>query len=179
MNPSASALVRAKIRGAYRCLVDFVRDEDGSPLVEFTLLAPLIFLVVFAITEWGNIFYIQNNMYNAARLAVRQVAYGTIANTSTAAIAAACSSPSPIYGTGYTYTFTYTSNYGCPSSGYPLTSPSYGTVTLTIKTPAAAVAIVNYRGLIGGENLSASATMMQEYVCPAAESGPTTVSQTC
>ena len=162
-------LVRTVIRAGRRRFVAFIRDEDGSPLVEFAILAPVIFLVVFAIIEWGQIFYIQNDMYIAARLAMRQVAFGTISDSSTTAVLdAACSSPSPIHGTGYTYTFTYQYRTNCPSSGYPLTTSSYGTAKLTITTPASSVLVFNYKGLIGSENLTASVTMMEEFVCPSA-----------
>ena len=165
------APARAKI-AACRRLVAFVRDEDGGPLVEFTILTPIIFLVIFGIVEWGNIYFIQNSMFIAARLAAREAAVQTIANTRLGAATAACASPSPIAGTGYTYTFTYASNVGCPSGPYPLSSasvPSWGTVTMTIATPAATVATFDYKGLIGG-TLSASATMEQEYTCYAAPS---------
>ncbi len=159
-------------RAGCRRFVAFIRDEDGSPLVEFAILAPVVFLVVFAIIEWGQIFYIQNDMYIAARLAMRQVAFGVIADTNTTAVLnAACNSPSPIHGTGYTYTFTYEYRTGCDSTAgdYPLTSlgpTSYGTATLKITTPASSILAFNYKGLIGSENLTASITMMEEFVCP-------------
>jgi Flp pilus assembly protein TadG len=52
-------------------LRDFMRDERGSPLVEFSVMAPLFLMVMFGIVEWGNIFYVQNNMLIAARQAAR------------------------------------------------------------------------------------------------------------
>ncbi len=171
-------LARAKI-AARRHLVEFVRDEDGGPLVEFTILTPLIFLLMFGIVEWGNIYFIKNSMFIAARLAARQAAVGSISGTSgvgAGAVAAACASPSPIHGTAYTYTFTFAYNRGCAAASTP-TDPTYGTVTMTISTPAATVATFNYSNLIGG-NLSASATMQQEYTCPAA-AGSYSVSQQC
>jgi Flp pilus assembly protein TadG len=158
-------------------LQDFIRDERGSPLVEFTVLMPVFFLIMFGIVEWGNIFFIQNNMIIAARLGVRTASVNPASNSSTDVIAAACgstTSPTPITGTGHTYTFTYSYNQGCSGPS----STAYGNVALTIATPAAAVAIVNYLGLIGSENMTASVTMQQEYVCPAS-SGTATVSQTC
>ena len=65
------APARAKT-AATRRLVAFVRDEDGGPLVEFTILLPIIFLIIFGIVEWGNIYFIQNSLFIAARLAARQ-----------------------------------------------------------------------------------------------------------
>jgi len=171
-------LARAKIRTTCRGIVDFLGDEAGAALVEFTILLPLFLLVMFGILEWGNIFFVQNNMSIAARLGVRTAAVNPASNTSTDVIAAACgstTSPTPLTGTGYTYTFTYVYNQGCSGAS----STAYGNVALTIATPAAAAAIVNYLGLIGSENLTASVTMQQEYVCPAGSGTATAVSQTC
>jgi Flp pilus assembly protein TadG len=39
-------------------LHDLIRDERGSPLVEFSVMAPLFFMVMFGVIEWGNIFYV-------------------------------------------------------------------------------------------------------------------------
>jgi Flp pilus assembly protein TadG len=49
------------VRLTLSLLRDFMRDERGSPLVEFSVMAPLFLMVMFGIVEWGNIFYVQNN----------------------------------------------------------------------------------------------------------------------
>jgi len=141
-------------------------------------MLPLFFMVMFGILEWGNIFFVQNNMVIAARLGVRAAAVNPSSNASATVIGAACgskSSPTPITGTGYTYTFTYSYNESCAGAS----STAYGNVGLTISTPAAAVSIVNYLGLIGTEKLTASVTMQQEYTCPASSGTASAVSQTC
>ena len=163
---------------ALRPLRDFIDDERGSPLVEFSVMAPLFFLMMFGIIEWGNIFFIQNSMFIAARLGVRKAAVNSASNSSANVVAATCgssSSPTPLTGTGHTYTFTYSYNQGCTGAS----STAYGNVALTVATPAAAVAVINYLGLIGSENLTASVTMQQEYVCPAGAATASAVSQTC
>ena len=170
-------LARAKMHAAYARVVDLAADEDGAALVEFTLMVPMFLMVMFGILEFGNIFFTQNNMLIAARLGVRAAAVNSSSNSSSDVIAAACgssSSPTPITGTGHTYTFTYYYNQGCSGA-----SSSFGNVALTVSTPAAAVAIVNYLGLIGSENLRASVTMQQEYTCPASSGTAAAVSQTC
>ena len=157
---------RAKIGASHRRLVDVVGDEDGAALVEFTVMLPLFFLVMFGILEWGNIFFVQNNMLVAARLAARDAAINPASNTDAAVVAAACgsaTSPTPITGTTYTYTFTYSYNQGCAGAS----STALGNVALTIATPAAAASVINYLGMIGAGNLTATVTMQQEYVCPA------------
>lgn len=168
---------RGKFHPACCRLADFVADEGGAALVEFTVMLPLFMLVMFGILEWGNIFFTQNNMSIAARLGVRAAAVNQNLNSSTDVVAAACgsgTSPTPITGTGHTYTFTYSYNQGCSGA-----SSTYGNVALTISTPAAGAAIVNYLGLIGSENLTASVTMQQEYTCPASAGTSAAVSQTC
>jgi len=49
------------------------RDE-GQSLVEFALVAPIFFLLVFSIIQLGIIFGAQNNLVNAARDAARKAA---------------------------------------------------------------------------------------------------------
>ena len=172
---------RTMFRLALRSLRAFARDEDGGPLVEFTVLMPIFFLVMFGIIEWGNIFYVQNNMLMAARQAVRQVAVGSATDTGSEAIALACGTsphpPTPITGSGYTYNFTVHTDDNC-SGASPPASPSYGGVRMLITTPAAPLTL-NYQGFFNGLNLSASAIMQEEFVCPAQAAPAVTSSQRC
>jgi Flp pilus assembly protein TadG len=160
---------------------DLIRDERGSPLVEFSVMAPLFFMVMFGVIEWGNIFYVQNNMLIAARQAARSWAVdGPPASPSTAASTAityACSNV-PLHGSNFSYTFTLTYFSGCTGAGTP--QGQYGIATMTITSPAAPASLVNYLGTVTGLTLSASATLQEEFVCPAAGSVTTTVSnQSC
>ena len=162
-------LTQTKIRATSRHLRDFIRDEHGGPLVEFTVLAPMFFLIMFGIIEWGNIFFVQSNMASAARLAARGVAVGAVAYSSTpatlstAAIAVACGTGSPIKGSPYTYTFTLTYDQGCTTTNV---GSGFGNVTMQITTPAAPVSLVNYLGSIASATkIQAMATMQQEQVC--------------
>ena len=169
---------------AYRRVRDFIDDEWGSSLVEFALVVPMFFLLMFGIIEWGNIFYVQSNMGTAARMATRAVAAGTVAYSSTPAtmsseaIGVACGTGSPIKGSGYTYTFTLTYNQGCTSSNL---NSGIGTVTMNITTPAVPVSLFNYLGTISSSTkLQTQATMQQEQVCQ--DAGPlngSATSQTC
>src|SRR5437868_1635716 len=56
-------------------------NTDGGPMVEFAVMAPLFFVILFGIVEWGSIFFLQNNMVNAAREGARTAAVqgGTMA----------------------------------------------------------------------------------------------------
>ena len=164
-----------------RFLLELMRDERGSPLVEFSVMAPLFFLVMFGILEWGNIFYVQNNMLIAARQAARSWAVdGPPTSPSTVAsnaITSACTSV-PLHGSNFSYTFTLTYFSGCTGAGTP--AGQYGIATMTITTPAAPASLVNYLNAVSGLTLSASATLQEEFVCPAAGPVTSTVSnQTC
>jgi Flp pilus assembly protein TadG len=172
------------MRSAYRLLRDFCRDEDGCPLVEFTILMPMFFMIMFGIIEWGNIFYVQNNMLLAARQAVRAVAVGSATDSGQYLYDLACGNQgtpvtpaSPITGGSYTYTFTANVDYGCAAASSP-SSPTYGTAKLTITTAASNVSIINYLGKIGG-TLSATVVMQEEFVCPAVAPAAYTTSQKC
>jgi Flp pilus assembly protein TadG len=78
-------------------------DENGAALVEFTVLMPLFFLILFGIVEFGAMLFLQNNMTNAAREGARTSAVqgGSMA----AANQAACRWLS---GSGQTFTITST-----------------------------------------------------------------------
>jgi Flp pilus assembly protein TadG len=132
------------------------RDERGGALIEFTILAPVFFLIVFGIIEWGSIFYIQNNMVNSARQAARSVA---VQNLSLAtANQNACNQ---LIGYGLTYTIT-TSNL-CPANQ---------DIRVQVTVDAAAASMVNYMNMMNG-TLNASVTMRNELACPSTGAGPT------
>lgn len=50
------------------------RDERGAVLVEFSLLAPVMMLLLFGIVQFGMLFSIHSTMLNAARESARAVA---------------------------------------------------------------------------------------------------------
>lgn len=54
----------------------FLRDQRGSPAVEFALIAPVLMLLVFGIVQFGFAFYTYNEMFNGAREGARRLAVG-------------------------------------------------------------------------------------------------------
>jgi Flp pilus assembly protein TadG len=78
-------------------------DETGAALVEFTVLMPLFFFILFGIVEFGAMMFTQNNMTNAAREGARTSAVQ--GGSMTAANQAACRWLS---GSGRTFTITST-----------------------------------------------------------------------
>jgi Flp pilus assembly protein TadG len=133
-------------------------DESGGALIEFTLMAPVFFLIVFAIIEWGSVFFLQSNMVNAAREAARIWALdnGTPAMTSTDAQNVAVNY---LAGSGQTYTYVLTDH--CT-----LAPPNKAQdITVQISVDAASAALVNFMGLMGGQ-LTSKVTMRKERACP-------------
>jgi Flp pilus assembly protein TadG len=70
----------------------FRRNESGQTLVEFALIASLLFLVLFGIIEFGRIFHAYLVVTSAAREGARKAAVtGTAADIEAAIVAAVAS----------------------------------------------------------------------------------------
>jgi Flp pilus assembly protein TadG len=50
------------------------QSESGAALVEFTILMPVLFMILFGIVEFGAMIWMQNDMTNAAREGARKAA---------------------------------------------------------------------------------------------------------
>lgn len=48
-----------------------MRNQKGQALVEFAIILPLLFMLIFGIFEFGRAMFIKNSLNNAARSAVR------------------------------------------------------------------------------------------------------------
>jgi TadE-like protein len=131
-------------------------------LVEFSLLAPLFFLILYGIIEFGSIFWVQNNMVNAARETARTVAVQNVTVTATLK-----STVCP-WLQGRTYNVKYEDKCGA--------SPAVPDILATVTTDAVGASVFNYMGLFGG-NLSSQVTMRRENACGA--SALPTVTFTC
>src|SRR5262245_9821794 len=94
-------LHRLRRLGAHADSPSMPADETGAALVEFTVLMPLFFFILFGIVEFGAMMFTQNNMTNAAREGARTSAVQ--GGTMTAANQAACRWLS---GSGRTFTIT-------------------------------------------------------------------------
>ena len=55
-------------------LSKFLKDRRGATIVEFTLIAPMLFLLTFAIAEFGYFFWQYNSAEKATQLGVRTAA---------------------------------------------------------------------------------------------------------
>jgi Flp pilus assembly protein TadG len=77
---------------AWRRLRSLRRRETGAAVVEFALVAPVLFLVVFAVIDFGRALWIQNVLVSAVREGARYGAskQNTTAAQDSAAYQAAC-----------------------------------------------------------------------------------------
>jgi Flp pilus assembly protein TadG len=61
----------------------FCDNRSGAALLEFAFLTPILMLLVTGIIQFGSLFFLENNMTNVARDAVRRLAVGDLdANSS-------------------------------------------------------------------------------------------------
>lgn len=124
----------------------------GSAVVEFAVVAPLLFAIVFGLVEFGRAIMVEQALVSAAREACRvAVLAGTtktdVTNRATASLSAA----------GIT-NFTITMNPDPPSSA------SEGTpVTITVAVPFNNVTWLPAPIYLGGKNLTATSVMRREW----------------
>ena len=144
------------------------RDEDGGALVEFTVLAPLFFLIVFGIIEWGMIFYLQNNMVNGAREGARTAAVQASSSMTSAQQVAAANNAACRWMTGAGQTFVITSSDGCTGA-----NAGQQDITVRMSVDAASASIFNYLSMFTGRTLNASVTMRKEIACQSAGTSAT------
>jgi Flp pilus assembly protein TadG len=62
-----------------------LRSERGAAAVEFALVLPFLLLLLLGIIEYGRLFYLQNSLTNAARVAARTMVIESSAQMATAA----------------------------------------------------------------------------------------------
>ena len=117
------------------------QSESGAALVEFTILMPLLFLILFGIIEFGAMIWLQNNMTNAAREGARAYAVQGLSPTQNA-----CKFLS---GAGQTFTISATDL--CTTSGG--TQPD---IQVTVSIPKSSASLMNTFFLFSNGVLTAS-----------------------
>jgi Flp pilus assembly protein TadG len=142
-------------------------DNCGGPMVEFAVMAPLFFIILFGIIEWGSMFYLQNNMVNAAREGARTAAVqgGTMATAGQSAC-------KWLSGSGQTFSITSTDRCSAAQD-----------VTVQISISKASASLFNMflgvdskGGLTNstwGGNMAATVTMRKESVCAGTQAAST------
>ncbi len=146
------------------------RSESGAALVEFTVLMPVFFLVLFGIIEFGSMIWLQNTMTSAAREGARVSAVQNSGPSLQPAANKACARMA-ISSAGQT--FTIVASEGAPT---PSGTTTYCDVSVTVTTTKASASLFNTffsavnGGLTAGSwggNIGGAATMRGEDVCVA------------
>jgi Flp pilus assembly protein TadG len=73
--------VITRMRSRKKRRVTLARNRRGATLVEFAVVAPVMFAFVFGIIEFGRLMMVQQAMTNAAREACREASLATTINS--------------------------------------------------------------------------------------------------
>jgi Flp pilus assembly protein TadG len=129
------------------------RNRWGAAAVEFAIVAPVFFLLVFGMIEYGRMVMVQQVITNAAREGAR---VGVLDGATTANVTTAVST----YLTSAKITGATTA-----VSPSPPSSAGYGQpVTVTISVPFNSVSWLATPLFLGGKTLSATSVMRREAV---------------
>ena len=154
----------------------FLRCQEGISSVEFVIILPLLMMFLFTIIAFGSVLYIQSNMENAAREAVRRLAVAdstmcTAGGGGTGACTGAtvdCDATITA-GTAEDFACTYLANWQVDFEVAVEVDPS-GTdsceLLVTVTLPdASEAALADIFGFFDGRTLTADVTMREEAVC--------------
>ncbi len=153
----------------------FARCNEGISSVEFAIILPVLMLFLFSIITFASVLYIQVNMENAAREAVRRLAVAdNVACTAAGGTTAPCTGATVVCGdpiTGGTvedYACTYLADWLANNfevEAEPAACPDL-TVTVTVRLPdASTAALGDVFGFFDGRTLSAEVVMREEGAC--------------
>lgn len=129
------------------------RYRRGAAVVEFALISPVFFLLIFGMVEYGRMVMVQQILTNAAREGARM---GVLDGATTAEVQNSVNT----YLTGASISGATTT-----VSPNPPSSAAYGApVTVTITIPFTAVSWLPAPMYLGGRTLTASSVMRREAV---------------
>lgn len=159
-------------RGARRCAPDgrireaarFVVSNDGAAAAEFVLVLPVFVLCLFSIVAFATALFMENNMVNAAREAVREMAVteapfspGAVrCDSEEAAIVDSAEYVACRYLTFWGTDFTVDASDACPGEDK---------ATVRISVDASQAALMDIFGFFEGKTLTAEVTMRKEDEC--------------
>jgi len=126
------------------------QSDSGATAVEFAFVLPVLLMIVAGIIQFGAIFFLQNNMANAAREAARALAVGSI-ETKTESDDLVKQKL-----VNWGVTFDVVTNLPNPAD------PADTDFTVVITAPLSEAAIFDYLGVFEGETLRAAASMREE-----------------
>ncbi len=150
----------------------FLASRCGASAAEFALVFPVFMLCLFGITAFASTLFIENNMVNAARESVRQMAVDgeTPFTASDVVQCDAAAAPDPTdpnakesaeyiacsYLTIWGTDFTVDASWDCPA---------VDKATVEIRLDASQAAIMDVFGFFNGKQLTAKVSMRKEDAC--------------
>ncbi len=146
----------------------FVWSRCGASAAEFALVFPIFMLCLFGITAFASTLFIENNMVNAARESVRQMAVLEAPFTAGAVQCDAAAAPADPdekesaeyiacrYLTFWGTDFTVDARWDCPAEDK---------ATVEITLDASQAAVMDVFGFFNGKTLSAEVSMRKEDDC--------------
>ncbi len=154
---------RAASRRA-RGVILFASSRSGAAATEFVLVLPVFILCLFSIIAFATVLFMENNMINAAREAVREMAVteapfspGTVrCDSEEAAILDSAEYVACTYLTFWGTDFLVDASDECPADDK---------ATVRITVDASQAALMDIFGFFQGKTLTAEVTMRKEDVC--------------
>jgi len=158
---------RGKARAAgrrARVVCRFAVSRSGAAASEFALILPIFILCLFSIISFSTTLFIENNMVNAAREAVREMAvteapFSTGAvqcNSDEAAIVGSAEYVACAYLTFWGTDFTVNASDECPADDQ---------ATVRITLDASQAALMDIFGFFDDKTLAAEVSMRKEDPC--------------
>jgi Flp pilus assembly protein TadG len=131
----------SRIEARRRLAGSLLRDRSGAALVEFTLVAPLLFLLTFGLVDFGNAFFQWNEAAKAAQLGARLAA---VSSPVWSALSSLQGTENGNSGAAAGAAWPATDNYGVSCSGSPPTCAAIsGTAGLVGQAATASATALN------------------------------------
>jgi len=142
----------------------FVLSRCGASAAEFALVFPVFMLCLFGITAFASTLFIENNMVNAARESVRQMA--VLEAPFTAGAVQCDSTEAQIVGSAEYIACAYLTFWGADFTVNASTDcPAEDKATVEITLDASQAAVMDVFGFFNGKTLSAEVSMRKEDDC--------------
>ncbi len=136
-------------------------SRDGAVAVEFAIVVPVLLFFVTGTIMFGWVFFLQNNMENAAREAVRRM---SVAEASFGGASITCGDPALPPASAEAYACSYLPNIDAFTiqTGQNCTDR---TVSVRVTADGSSSVLADIFGVFAGRTLAAQVTMRMEGTC--------------
>ena len=135
----------------WRAFRSHPRRRKGAAVVEFAIVAPFLFLIIFGIIEFGRLFMVQQILTNASREGARRAILESSTEAEVKTLVNDYLTSTSVSGATVTVTPTNLGSLGMGDA-----------VTVSISVPYEDVSWVSSPWLLGGRTLSAQSIMRAE-----------------